>query len=247
MYIPNTMPSTIAEMYDFLEPTIEDGLFDAINETTVSGVDALECTQDGNTILTILLGAISGYWSFIPHPADGIDPDDGGGSIMRSPVFLITNVESDWCFMRCKGGVGFMHWEHTSATRSANIFFIGKGSNGKTAFLARGHSISGDDYNNSGNSQTLNAFRASRIRVFPIQFGDNTSLSLWQYGAYVSCWSTDADRTILQQLPIVGERGSTAYLTTIFVRAAAQEPTRGRQLLGDHYYGCLGNFAILDD
>lgn len=246
MYIPNTMPSTIAEMYDFLEPTIEDGLFDAINETTVSGVDALECTQGGNTILTILLGAISGYWTFIPHPTDGINPDDEG-TIVRSPVCAITNVEGDWCFMRCKGGVGFMYWQRNNSVTSANIFFIGKGTNGKTAFLSRGQGISGDDYNASGWAQTLNAFRTSRIRVFPIQFGDNTNLSLWQYGAYVSCWSTDADRTILQQLPIVGERGSTAYFTTLFARTAAQEPTHGRQLLGDHYYGCLGNFAIRDD
>lgn len=249
MYIPNTMPKTPEEMYDFLEPTIEDGIFDSISivddSTSLSGKLIL-CAQSGNTILTIWPDISSGLgtWYFIPHPAEGVNPDSPASTHIRSVNVAATDTETDWCFMRCHGGVGFMYWPYTNSNVTASVFFIAKGSNGKTAFLSHGENI--NDLKASSYGQTRNAVSLVGT-MCPTQFGDNKNLSLWSSGVHTYCNSTSADRTILQQIPIIGERGSTGYFETLFVRTAVQEPTYGRQLLGDHYYGCLSNFAILDD
>lgn len=250
MYIPNTMPITATEMYDFLEPAIEDGIFDTITIVDIGSAlsgKGLECTQNGNTILTIWCDIADGVgqWYFIPHPASGINPDGSASESVRSVGITVSNTEGAWCFMRCKGGYGFMYWMPSSSYTIAAMFFIAKGSNGKTAFLSHGDYSQYYGYRDSHN-QTLSATLVSGT-MFPIQFGDNTNLDIWNKGILTNCNAVSADRTILQQIPIVGERGSTAYFTTLFVRTAVQEPVHGRQLLGDHYYGCLSNFAILDD
>lgn len=250
MYIPNTMPKNATEMYDFLEPSIADGLFDSIaivDDQTALGGKRLECSQNGNIILTIVADIAdgSGEWYFIPHPAEGVNPDTNTSDEIRSVGITVTDTEADWCMMRCSGGIGFFYWHVNSSTPIAAIF-VGKTSDNKTAFLSHGKSQY--DYAVSS-GQTKNAIHRNTASgvMYPIKFGDNTALSLWANGVFTCCDCIDADRTILREIPVVGERGSSDLFTTLFIRTATQVPTYGRQKIGDHYYGCLSNFAILDD
>ena len=229
MYIPNTLPATLAEMLAFLQPTVGDGLFDSVAYDNESSPTKIVCTQNGNTILDISVS--DAKWNFLPYAADGIT---GNG---------ITGMRYMTAAYRCKGGVliagnngagdaTFTRWNFLIAKTSAG--------GGKTGFVRVGTS----GYN--APQVYVNGGRTFHTTCF----GDSTSAQLFTGGfsVYIHYTAgTPYDRTILTKLPVVGEPGSTDYFTTAAVRNCVQFYEDGEQIIGGKQYGCAQAFAILDE
>ena len=240
MFIPNTMPSTLADMLAFLLPTVEDGLFDSVAYDNESSPTKIVCTQGGNTILDISISA--GAFTFTPYVTDGTAATGQHlGKFVPYATLTPTSNGSYARCMRCKGGAVFVCCDNQiSGTRSQHAVCICKGSNGKTALITENTGISGD---------SSYPMRTGEMRAyFTTCFGDITTLPLYISGHKLTTDSTDAgDRTILAEFPIIGEWGSTDKVVTAFYRKAVQFATNGQQTIGGKTYGCLQYFAVLDE
>lgn len=229
MYIPNTIPSTLAEMLAFLTPTVEDGLFDTVAYDDQSSPTKIVCTQDGNTILDVVKAS---YWEFYPYVADGTRA--ATAHCAKTVGFSANhNLYSKW--IRCKGGIVIFSRSVSGTSSSTDSYLaIGKGTNEKTAFFV---------YDGSGDGKLV-----SIKKYYSTCFGDNTALALYSSGWYAQCNCDSADRTILTPIPIVGTSGSTDTFSTVFIRSAVQVPENGtQQIIGGKTYGCNYHFAVLDE
>ncbi|MBQ8922347.1 MAG: hypothetical protein IJ060_09340 [Oscillospiraceae bacterium] len=223
MYIPNTMPLTLAEMLDFLQPTVEDGLFDSVAYDDADSPTKIVCTQNGNTILDISSANNGHGWYFVPYISAGTAATGFGVNVLAYTA-------------RCKGGVYFRS-TNTGGPNYYFTFIIAKTGSGKTGFI-------------QFNSQMIAVGASLAPVLYSRCFGDDTSLSLYTYGYLVACnytSATVADRTILTKLPVVGARGSTDAFSSVFVRSLFQFVNDGQQSIGGKTYGCIDMFAILDE
>lgn len=150
MYIPNTVPSTLAGMLEFLQPTVQDGLFDSVAYDNADNPTKIVCTQDGNTILEI--SSPSGYLIY-RSPEDTV-----------TVSFVNYGAASGIMFAaRCSGGVMIL----SNTSYGVYVFLIiGKTSAGKTGFLT-------GTVNDPANL-------AASVKYTPICYGDDTTLSLAQ-------------------------------------------------------------------
>lgn len=228
MYIPSTIPSSLSEMLDFLTPTILDGLFDSVEYDNESSPTKIVCTQNGNTILEISYQ--TNQWTFTPFISSGVSWHEVTVNISyTSASFLL--------FMRCKGGFGIVQRSQSTSYKWGII--CGKASNEKTTCVM---------LDGAGNqADNIDAeITGSTVNCYTVTFGDDTSLamatSLWQETRIVN-----ADRTILGEIPVIGRYGSTDYMTTVYFRKVCQFKQNGAQIIGGRQYGCIYNFAILDE
>lgn len=218
MIIPS-IPTTLAEMLNFLQPTVQDGLFDSVAYDDADTPTKIVCTQGGNTILEIT--ASGSIFTFNPYVADGIAATGRG---MTTPLSS--------CF-RCKGGVYFIS-NLKGAPEYYYRFVIAKTSSGKTGFIK----LSNVQVNTE-----------AALRLYPTCYGDNTSLNIYTNGycIYMNYYNQTYDRTVLSKIPVAGENGSTDYFTGCFIRSAFQFAETGVQSIGGKSYGCSDCFAILDE
>ncbi len=219
MYIPNTVPSNLAEMLDFLLPSVQDGLFDSVAYDDAENPAKIVCTQNGNVILEITVNE-SSQFTFTPYIAEGVS-----GGINHTAFFRIDEA------VRCSGGFCFR-----SNAQGSPIYYYrfaaAKTDSGKTAFLAYTY------MNNDTNSAA---------QMYVTCFGDNPELKLYNGYFFAVNLGEVHDRTILSRIPVAGVRGSTGCFTTAFLRTAAQFRETGAQIIGGKQYGCIGQIAILDE
>lgn len=222
MYSPATVPSTLAEMLDFMQPMVASGLFDSVEYDDAESPTKIVCTQNGETILDMVVDN-NGYWTFTPYTATGVAADnyhrfydsDFARGRMLTKVF------------RCSSGACFV-----SQSSTYYYFAIGKTSADKTGFVLT----------NCYNGQ----FASSSNAYYYVSFGDDTSLKMY-YSYYLHQSFGVADRTILRAIPVVGREYSSDYFTTVFIRDAAQFMERGEQIIGGKKYGCIDPFVIEDE
>lgn len=225
MYIANTAPSTLAEMLDFLSPTIANNLFDSVAYDDENNPTKIVCTQNNETILEMTVS--SGVWTMTPYIASGVAATGG--------EHVLTSMR--WGFaIRCKGGVAFRS-TYVQDGYGYRWYVIAKTSSGKTGFVlswSGGTATYGMDYNT----------------LYPSCFGDNTDLDLYAHGykTTTNYYNNHSyDRTILSRIPVVGIRGSNDYFTTALIRSTLQYIETGEQIIAGKRYGCMDLFAILDE
>lgn len=217
MYIPSSVPTTLAAMLEFLQPMVADGFFDSVAYDDAESPSKIVCTQDGETILEMTVNGTS--WTFTPYTASGT-------AAQGSHVYSGRSLET---VFRCSGGAYFLSVSLSSQKYS---FIIAKTSAGKTGFILA--------------NQSTNFNLAADIVYYPVCFGDDTTLGLYN-GYHVRSNLVNADRTILTKLPVVGANGSTDYFTTAFVRNVVQFQETGVQLISGKRYACAYLAAITDD
>ena len=222
MYMPDTVPSTLEEMMEFLRPSIDDGLFDAIEYDNPSSPTKILCKQNGVSLIEI--STSDRDWSFLPYVGQE-------GSIAGDEHKMSTTLG---VVCRCKGGIIFRSTQQGSPFYYFN-FIIGKLNTGKTAFIQ----FSG-----------VNDFDYTNTKYYTTSFDDNTGLYTYVYGYVITSNYLNgmiADRTILSAIPSTGKTGSTDYFETVKVRTLVQFVEMGSQLIGDKHYWCIGTIAILDE
>ena len=218
MYIPNTYPTTLAEMLSFLLPSVQDGLFDSVSYDDDDSPTKIVCTQNGNVILEITVNE-SSQFTFTPYIAEGSAAD-----VAHSAFFKIDEA------FRCSGGIYFR-----SNAQGSPIYYyrfaIAKTRTGKTAFV---HCFN------------YNVESSAYCQLFISSFGDNPELPMYNGFLIAVNLGSVYDRTILSQLPVIGGRGSTDCFSTLLLRTAAQIIETSEQIIGGTKYGCADIFAILD-
>jgi len=226
MFIPNTMPSTLAEMLAFLLPTVEDGLFDSVAYDDDENPTKIVCTQGGNTILEFTVA--SDKWTITPYTATDTPAIGTSHVFENKPIGVLC---------RCSGGL-YIRADELHNSRIGYLI-AAKTSSGKTGFFgcaaltSVGHSF----------------FNGART-VYSTTFGDSTTLALYTHGYNIGCTYTanyPNDRTILSRVPVVGTIGSTDYFTTAFIRSMVQFAETGEQIIGGKKYWCDIQFAVLDE
>lgn len=230
MYIPNTMPATLADMFDFLEPGTETGLFDSVEyhyPSESEDPDYILCNKDNSTLFRVALYAASNNIRIIPY-VNGVELDISSGAAR------LFNSRIDYC-MRCAGGFLFIGG---SVSGSRQVFVIAKLSDGNTGSFGTAEVSSPS----SGNFNTTNS------TIYPTGPNDNTDLKIYKSGWKIQAvHATDMDRTILSKIPFAGAYGSTGTFSTAFIRTAVQFYDTGEQIIGEKHYGCMFHFAILDE
>lgn len=220
MYIPNTVPQSLEEMMEFLQPTIEDGLFDAIEYDNVSSPPRIICKQNEDKIFETYMDY--GQWYFIPY-IGGAQSDINHYSTMNLGFVA-----------RCKGGIMFRS-TFQGGPYYYNNFVIGKTNTGKTGFI---------QFNR------INKYSHTSVGYYTTCFEDDTSSYLYQYGYLVGInYSNDTttDRTILTTIPVNGRTGIIDYFETVKIRTLVQFVETGVQIIDDKKYGCIDTIAILDE
>lgn len=217
MYIPNSIPTTLAAMQEFLQPMVADGFFDEVSishdETT------LNCWQGG--VIILVMNITNGSWTFTPIV-------DTGTPATGSHVYSEHALEF---VCRCSGGAYFRSVSQSSLKYE---FVIGKTNAGITGFIQVQVTNS---YNPSNGS--LNLYTSTNF--------DKTNLLIYSNGYRITTNYGGADRTILSNIPVAGQLGSTDYLTTVFVRNVVQFTDTGEQLIDGVKYYCVWHFAIIDE
>lgn len=226
MYSPATVPSTLAEMLDFMQPMVASGLFDSVEYDDAESPTKIVCAQNGETILDMTIDS-NNRWTFTPYTATNAPAN-------RLHSFCNYDAQTDIGLtlskvFRCSGGACFI-----STNNSGYYFYyaIGKTSAGKTGF------VSTKLYNGD--------FTYTSNRYYFVSFGDDTSLKLYNTD-YENKGYGRADRTILRTVPVVGREFSSDYFTTVFIRDVVQFTERGEQIIGGKKYGCIDPFAIEDE
>lgn len=229
MFIPNTMPSTLAEMLEFLTPCIEDGLFDSVAYDDESSPTKIVCTQGGNTILEIANSSASPpQFSVTPFVAPNTPATD-----RRITCIVKEDLREDHYFcMRCKHGIVIV----SVYLSFAYVIAVGKTTAGKTACISGIENI----------PASVSITEADR-QYYTTCIGDNTALSFYTKGVFTHCCDMTSDRTILRKIPVVGERGSTDSFDGVYFRETVQHASNGQQTIGGKNYGCAGDFAVLDE
>ena len=229
MFIPNTMPSTLAEMLEFLTPCVEDGLFDSVAYDDDESPTKIICTQGGNTILEIADSPSSPpQFSVTPFVAQNT-PATGN----RITCIVKEDLREDHYFcMRCKHGIVIV----SVYLSFAYVIAVGKTTAGKTACISGIENI----------PASVSITEADR-QYYTTCIGDNTALSFYTKGVFTHCCDMTSDRTILRKIPVVGERGSTDSFDGVYFRETVQSAQNGAQTIGGKNYGCAGDFAVLDE
>ena len=114
MYISETAISTLQEMLEFLQPTVDDGLFDSV----VIDSSVINCSKD-DTIILVINTDNQGVFGFYPK----LD----ASTQASSPHALICRANKA---MRCKGGFAIIDTQSEQ-----NTFAAARTSNDKTAFM----------------------------------------------------------------------------------------------------------------
>lgn len=232
MYSPNSVPTSLAAMLDFLLPTVESGLFDSVEYDNESSPTKIVCKQGGNTILDVVYAYQMSLhtWRLLPYVSAGTTANSAHSYASYDNGFPIAAL------YRCSGGVLFKGAHRGSiGDEDIHFFVIAKTSADKTGFIAF----------KQENNYVFSI--AANIQYYVSGFGDNTSLALYTGGYKVQGNSGAGDRTILTKLPVVGILGSTDYFTTAYVRNVVQYTQTGVQMIGDKKYFCIENMAIEDE
>lgn len=229
MFIPNTMPSTLAEMLAFLLPTVEDGLFDSVAYDDDENPTKIVCTHGGDTILEIAnANGSPPQFRVVPYVAQNT-PATG----RRITCIVKEDLRDDHYFcMRCKHGIVIVSVYSTNTYAIA----VGKTTSGKTACISCVES----------RPASVSITEADR-QYYTTCIGDNTALSFYTKGVFTHCSDIASDRTILRKIPVVGERGSTDSFDGLYFRETVQSAQNGAQTIGGKAYGCAGDFAVLDE
>lgn len=223
MFIPNSIPTTLAEMRDFLLPMVDTGFFESVEYDDPDTPTKLICTQDADVILEISASrSVDTYWTFIPYVAGGVPADSNHQFDANGTGALLIGA------YRCTGGAG-LHFYNSSGYY--HYFIIARSTLQRTAFLIE---------------RTSETFLGDYWNCHPICYGDDTSLSIYTNGYRIFSNALD-DRTILREIPIAGSRGSMDGFSSAFVRDMVQFVETGEQIIGGTKYFCLGPFAILDE
>lgn len=234
MFIPSTMPENLADMLAFLQPSVEDGLFDSVEYDDADNPTKIICTQSGKRILDVVFGDYT--FTFTPYYAENAPVTQ---SARKGFINTQYTGETYYLCMRCKGGIGLV--SRSLANNRKSFIMIGKCTNGKTAF------VTGASVGNT-NDDIIPKAPNSYTGVMVTCFGDSTGLAMYSKALYcVVTASISADRTILRDIPICGTYGSTDKFSTLFVREVMQYPNNGEQTIGGKKYGCIYDFAILDE
>lgn len=230
MYIPNTMPATLADMFDFLEPGTETGLFDSVEYHYPSeneDPDYILCNKDDGTLFRVALNASNNHIKIIPY-VNGVELDSGSGAAH------LFDATINYC-MRCAGGFLFIGG---SVSGSRQVIAIAKLSDGNTGSFATSEV-------STPSSSNFNTYNST---IYPTGPNDNTDLKIYKTGWKIQAvHATDMDRTILAKVPFAGAYGSTGTFSTAFIRTAVQFYDTGEQIIGGKHYGCMFHFAILDE
>lgn len=108
----------------------------------------------------------------------------------------------------------------------------------------------------TGNGVTMIGTEATSISLstsaayFITSYGDDTSLTLYTQGygiPGIATGTTTADRTQLLKLPIVGQQGSTDYITGCKGILLRQYTNPGIVEIDGVKYFCINRFAIVDE
>jgi len=218
MFIPDYAPSSLAEMYAFLLPSAEDGLFDSVSLNEPETPSEIICRKNGHVILRMTCA--DSVWRITPYVADGI-------AASSNRCFLGYRIANA---VRCAGGISFVS---NTVSGLRYVFLIAKTSDGKTGCI----SFSQHD------SYTEN----ERLHLYPVCCGDNTALDLYTRGYEIITNFSGADRTILTRIPVVGTRGCTEYFTGAYVRNVMQCGGNEEQIIGGNHYGCFQHIALWDE
>lgn len=221
MYIPETIPTTLAEMMTFLQPMVAGGFFDMLEYDNNASPTKIECTYAGEKVLELSYSG-SG-WLFKPF----IDYNTPASPAGRTPQF------TPGFMARCTGGAFFTQRAYNAgATSQGQSFMIAKTKAGNTAFI-------------SCEQPMLTSTTVTTLYVSA--FGDSTAAPGYSSGFRLMPNGLSLDRTTLQTIPVFGPVGSTDYVTTCKFRATAQYMEAGLQLIGGKRYYCAGLFAISDE
>lgn len=219
MYVPETNPTTLAEMKTFLDPLVTAGFFDAITYDDPDTPTKLVCTQDSNTILEIANGSTSASFNVTPYVAEGTAANSSR---------CVTNKPVSFCF-RAAGGAYLLFGQ---ASNARDAFVIAKTAENKTAFVA------------SQVPMNFN-FQSTLVTHYVVAFGDDTSNYIYTNGYKVTQNGT-TDRTILTMLPVVGSFGGADYFSTVYARSSVQFVEPGVQAIGEQKFACAYNHALTD-
>lgn len=229
MYIPNTMPATLADMFDFLEPGTETGIFDSVEYHYPSeneDPDYILCNKDNSALFRVALNATNNNIK--------INPYVNGVVLEASSANHLFDSNISYC-MRCAGGFLFIG---RSVSGSRQVFVIAKLSDGNT----------GSFRTTETSDPTSSNFNNYNNAIYPTGPNDNTNLKIYKSGWTIRAnYATDMDRTILAKIPFAGAYGSTGTFSTAFIRTAVQFYDTGEQIIGEKHYGCMLHFAILDE
>lgn len=119
MYIPDTIPSTLEEMYDFLTPSVTDGLFDSIEYDNDSNPSYIKCIQDDNIIC--LIENIGNRFNITPYIRD--QQPDSYATWGDAPITFA---------VRCKHGICL----RANVSSYYFYFIFSKTNAGKTGIIA---------------------------------------------------------------------------------------------------------------
>ena len=236
MYVPNTVPSNITEMTDFLLLGVEKKIFDKV----ICDSEKIECIQNDNVVLEVIFDSVNNIFAFYPKYKNLINSDEHHtGRFYPYSNSTPTNLGAYANCMICEKGIVFCsQTNRLSGTYNFYAVCIGKGDKDQTVIIT--------SYFPSG-YPVYPLLQQVVISFFPNTFEDNTNLSIFNAGNSQYCDLTNSDRTILSEIPIVGERGTTEKVNGIYFRKAVQFPDNGQQIIGNRKYGCLSFFAVLDE
>ncbi len=228
MIIPDTMPTTLPEMVSLLEPLKTNGIFDSITYDDSVSPAVVRCSKSNVEYLQIFSYEGAGFTFTI------VIPDAYGGSFSHS-LYAIENAAV------CKFGAYFYYGGSSYFRR----FVIARSHSGKPAFICA------SDFPTLSLMQAQNpgSYPSTHIGMHVRSHDDNPDLTLYKYGYFtaVMCNSAQPDKTYLQYIPISGERGSTDYFETVFIRVIPQYYEDGEQIIDGKKYGCIDVFAFTDD
>ena len=125
MYISNTAITTLQGMLEFLQPTVEDGLFDSV----VIDSNVIKCSKDDTVLLTINTDN-QGVFGFYPKLNASTQASGAHALIGRANKV-----------MRCKGGFAIIDTQNEQKT-----FAAARTSNDKTAFMVASRNVYSTSY-----------------------------------------------------------------------------------------------------
>lgn len=200
-----------------LESLIPTGIFD----TVTYAYGEITCKKDEKTI--IVFSQSGDTWKVVPYLNQSTQATGSHVSDYRS----LANG------YLCAQGLYLMT---VSSSGSVQHIILTKGNTGNAVTMI-------------GNEATSISL-ASSCAYFITSYGDDTSLALYTYGYSVPGMATSttaADRTQLLKLPIVGQQGSTDYVTGCQGILLRQFSDPGNVEIDGVKYFCINRFAIVDE
>lgn len=200
-----------------LESLIPTGIFD----TVTNAFGDLSCTKDGKII--VYFSKNSSNWTIKPYLNQSTEAT--GSHIVDNKALTDGYLCAQGLYLTTASSSGII--QHVIIT---------KGSTGN------GVTMIGQE------SSSLNLTNAAPY--YMTSYGDDTSLVLYTSGYRVpglATGTTAADRTQLLKLPIVGQQGSTDYITGCQSILLQQFSDPGNVEIDGVKYFCINRFAIVDE